>query len=247
MVSAMSYSDIIRVKNLGNLFKLKMNPLYQTISPIVTAGLVLYLNGRDFTNSPPTTAWIDKSGLGNNAIPSGMAYTTASGSDGSGGVMFDGIDDIATLGVNTVGDSASFTIELKFVMTVNSMRTLVSKASGLGAGARMLIDVYPASTVRFFGYNTLDATTGDTVGVSVLAGTLAYGTFIFDGTNFKTYINGVLKQTTAGVGTLKPIVNNFNIGHRFNSAFYNESIKMVKVYNRVLTDLEITQNYNASR
>lgn len=244
----MSYSDILRVKNLGNLFKLKMNPLYKPISqPIVTDGLVLYLDGRDFTNSPPTTTWLDKSGLVNDATPSGFGYTTTSGSDGSGGVMFDGVDDTATLGVNTVGDSDSFTIELKFVMTANAMRTLVSKANGLTTNARMLIDVYPAGTVRFFGYNTLDATTGDTVGVAVTVGTLAYGTFIFDGTNFKTYINGVLKRTTAVVGTLKPIVNNFNIGHRFNSAFYNNSIKMVKVYNRVLTDLEIVQNYNASR
>ena len=244
----MSYSDILRVKNLGNLLRLKMNPLYKPISqPIVTDGLVLYLDGKDFTNSPPTTTWVDKSGLGNNATPSGMAYTTASGSDGAGGVMFDGVDDTATLGISTVGDSASFTIELKFVMTANAMRTLVSKANGLATNARLLIDVYPADTIRFFGYNTLDATTGDTVGVNVTAGTLAYGTFIFDGTNFKTYIDGILKQTTAGAGTLKAIANNFNIGHRFNSAFYNDSIKSVKVYNRVLTNLEIVQNYNASR
>ena len=416
----MSYSDIIRVKNLGKLFKLKMNLLYKTISPIVTTGLVLYLDGKDFTNSPPTTTWIDKSSLtynnlvsngnfvnttgwtafastvsstaniltdkgtgtavnpaiyqdtttpcvtnkkvyvtakarvtnnsctslrieingstsgsqitkeifnpvinqwyllsgivtqttignirtlirqsyidlataldkvmevqqvqvidlttlfgigsepsqvwcdvnlpfvatsgttisGHDATVTGFSYTSASGSDGSGGVMFDGVNDIVTLGVNTVGDSTSFTIELKFVMTANSMRTLVSKASGIGASARLLIDVYPANTIRFFGYNTLDASSGDTVGVAVAAGTLAYGTFIFDGTNFKTYINGILKQSTIGTGTLKPIVNNFNIGHRFNSAFYNDNIKMVKVYNRALTDLEIVQNYNASK
>ena len=244
----MSYSDILRIKNLGNLLKLKMNPLYQPIyQPIVTDGLVLYLDGKDFTNSPPTTTWIDKSGLGNNATPSGMAYTTASGSDGSGGVMFDGIDDIANLGVNTVGDSGSFTIELKFVMCTSSQKTLISKANGLLANARILIDVYPANTIRFFGYNTLDATTGDSVGVAVVAGTLAYGTFIFDGTNFKTYIDGVLKQSTAGIGILKPILNNFNIGHRFNSAFYNNSIKSVKVYNRALTDSEIVKNYNASK
>lgn len=240
----MSYSDIIRVKNLGKWNKL--NPLYKS-NIIVTDGLVLYLDGKDFTNSPPTTTWVDKSGLVNDATPSGMAYTTASGSDGLGGVMFDGVDDIVTLGVSTVGDSASFTIELKFVMTANAMRTLVSKANGLTTNAKMLIDVYPAGTIRFFGYNTLNATIGDTVGVNVVAGTLAYGTFVFDGTNFKTYINGILKQSTAGTGTLKTILNNFNIGHRFNSAFYNDSIKMVKVYNRALTDLEIVQNYNASK
>ena len=244
----MSYSDILRIKNLGNFSKLLTNPLYRPISiPIVADGLVLYLDGRDFTNSPPTTTWLDKSGLVNNAIPSGFGYTTASGSDGSGGVMFDGIDDIATLGVSTVGDSTSFTIELKFVMTANAMRTLMSKANGLTTNARMLIDVYPAGTIRFFGYNTLNATIGDTVGIAVTVGTLAYGTFVFDGTNFKTYIDGILKKSTAGVGTLKPILNNFNIGHRFNSAFYNDSIKLVKVYNRALTDLEITQNYNASK
>ena len=217
------------------------------LDEIVEVGLILYLDGNDFQNTPPTSIWLDKSGFGNNATPSGFAYTTASGSDGVGGVVFDGIDDIATLGVSTVGDSDSFTIELKFVMTANAMRTLVSKANGLSTNARVLIDVYPLNTIRFFGYNTLNATTGDTVGVNVVAGTLAYGTFIFDGTNFKTYIDGILKQSTAGIGTLKPILNNFNIGHRFNSTFYNNSIKSVKVYNRALTDSEILQNYNASK
>jgi len=51
---------------------------------IVTDGLQMYLDGADFTNDPETTSWIDRSGNGNNATPSGFDYTTSSGSDETG-------------------------------------------------------------------------------------------------------------------------------------------------------------------
>jgi hypothetical protein len=41
---------------------------------IVKDGLVLWLDGRDFKNSPPTSSWKDKSGLGNNGVASGFGY-----------------------------------------------------------------------------------------------------------------------------------------------------------------------------
>jgi len=192
----MSYSDILRVKNLRNFRKLLTNPLYSSTSPIVKNGLVLSLNGGNFTNSPPTTTLIDESGLGNNATPSGFAYTTASGSDGQGGIAFDGVDDKITVNNSTVGDSDNFTIETQFIRPKVVQGALISKAIDLSSGARFIIDTNVAGTnVRFFGYNTLNAVVGDTsAGVPVSLNTLTHGVFTFDGINFKIYINGVLKS-----------------------------------------------------
>ena len=73
----MSYSDILRIKNLGKFRKLLTNPLYQ---PIVKDGLVLWLDGKDFSNSPPTTTWIDKamanSYVYNNLVSNGNFVNT---------------------------------------------------------------------------------------------------------------------------------------------------------------------------
>ena len=239
----MSYSDILRVKNLGKVIR---NPLYQSI---VKNGLVLHLDGRDFKNSPPTAIWKDRSGLGNNAIPSGMAYTNVSGSDGLGGVKFDGIDDAISLGTSNVGDSDTFTIETKFIMPTTTSKCILSKCSLLSS-ARFIIDsAGDGSKLRFFGYTAGGGVAGDTTGITVNIGTLIYGTFIYDGNNFKIYINGIFQKSTPITSTLMPIANNFNIGNRSinGGEIFDSTIKTIKVYNRALTDVEILKNYKASR
>jgi hypothetical protein len=59
----MTYSDLIRIKNLGET--IINNPLYK---PVVTKGLVLWVDGKDFKNSPPTNLLIDR------AKPNAIAY-----------------------------------------------------------------------------------------------------------------------------------------------------------------------------
>ena len=44
-------------------------------SGVVKNGLVLWLDGKDFSNSPASSKWIDKSGKNNDATPSGFGYT----------------------------------------------------------------------------------------------------------------------------------------------------------------------------
>lgn len=82
------------LRNGVNIFSIEQT------SGIVTDGLVLWLDGEDFSNDPATTTWVDKSGNGNDAIANGFAYTSESGSDGNGSVVFDGVDDYFTIDVN---------------------------------------------------------------------------------------------------------------------------------------------------
>jgi hypothetical protein len=46
---------------------------------IVKEGLILYLNGKDFSNNPPTNLWKDRSTLNNDTIPSNFGYIIEDG------------------------------------------------------------------------------------------------------------------------------------------------------------------------
>ncbi len=64
----------------------------------VKDSLLLWLNGEDFPNSSSSTLWIDKSGNNNHATVHNFDYNASSGSDGSGSVLFDGLNDYINLG-----------------------------------------------------------------------------------------------------------------------------------------------------
>lgn len=68
----------------------------------------------------------------------------------------------------------------------------------------------------------------------------------------KTYVNGVLRASDTQTGTINTNTNGMSIGvyGGFNGGrgyYYNGSIAIVRVYNRVLTLAEINQNYNAQK
>lgn len=74
----------------------------------------------------------------------------------------------------------------------------------------------------------------------------------YDGTNTtaKIYINGVLNNTATQTGAQGSQAYPFTIGTWYPAGTdypFNGSIDRVRVYNRTLTDTEISQNFNAQR
>lgn len=68
----------------------------------------------------------------------------------------------------------------------------------------------------------------------------------------KTYINGILRTSDAQTGAVTTNANGMSIGvyGGFNGSrgyYYNGSIAIVRVYNKVLSASEIEQNYNAQK
>ena len=94
---------------------------------------------------------------------------------------------------------------------------------------------------RFYiGVNWGESGTIPTSGWVNIAGT-------YDGSNIKTYINGVLSTTTALTGSIPNNSNTLDIG-RYNEANgtpYSERISDVLLYDTALTATEIENNYNA--
>ena len=219
---------------------------------IVRNGLVLYLDGKDFSNSPPTSLWNDRSGLGNNATPSGMAYTTSSGSDGVGGVVFDGVNDNADCGTDISLkplNAISCEINLIFTSFATSQRLFSDWHLNVYLD-RWLFLTSGINELMFVVCNKNELTV-TIVKASSLSLNVKYSFVgVYDGTNVKLYKDSVLISTLPLSGIMNASVNRkIKIGNQDETPgeFFNGVISSTKIYNRALTDSEIRQNYNASR
>ena len=71
----------------------------------------------------------------------------------------------------------------------------------------------------------------------------------FDGTNLRTYVDGIL-DNTSGTITYSTTGQNNYIGmsnHVGNYNFFNGNMGLVQFYNRALSGAEVLQNYNATK
>ena len=72
---------------------------------IVKNGLVLWLDGHDYSNLVPSTTLRDRSGTGNNGTITSFSNTAASGNTLDEGIRFDGSNDIINCGNNATFNS----------------------------------------------------------------------------------------------------------------------------------------------
>ena len=207
---------------------------------IVKNGLVLWLDGKDFTNSPPTGLLRDKSGNGNNATPIGMAYTTTSGSDNNGGIAFDGVDDIMIS--NLAMSQNSYTIQLKVKCLYHTM----------WKGIISLVDVAGINRIATLYYDqnagVLSFTTNNNMNLSFayILNTVMDITLVFNGTTKKVFINGIQVASISG-NVFTSSIGKVCLGNSNITEFSKSICYSAKVYNRALTNAEILQNYNASK
>ena len=231
-----------------------MNPILRRLlllsQGIVKNALVMYLDGKDFTNIPPTNPWLDKSGLGNNAVPSGFAYTSASGSNGNDGVVFDGVNDNGDCGVNTsLNIIGNITLEALVSSTnVTATQVILAKSNATFTGTQYEL-VIGGGKVSFL------ITNGSAIftvsGFELVNNTLYHLVATFNNNVLSVYANGVKSVDTATLtGTQSTTPVSTTIGkrnHVTSPQYLGGTIKMARIYNRALSNAEILQNYNASR
>lgn len=190
----------------------------------------------------------DLSGNGLNATPrNNVAYSTL----GGGSLVFDGTDDrlvipgSEVLSLNTMTISAwvystnfshnGFIFEKTTNGNVNTQYSLFFTATGT-----LAYRTYGLSTVTHSPSLT-------TLGISNSNWYNIVATF--DGSIKKIYVNGVLKYSSAALtGTVTQNTTGVSyIGsHGLNYSYHlNGNIAAEHIYNRALTQTEITQNYNA--
>jgi hypothetical protein len=208
---------------------------------IVKDGLILWLDGADFKNSPQTTTWIDKSGNGNNATCYSFAYSTSSGSDGNGVVAFDGTDDYALVNYNF---PSTLTIEAWGKANIIDLRMLWSFD---GNSYTYGPDLFPASNKLYLNIGDGTANPFSNQTSYPLLNIMHQYVVVFNqSTNLGIlYIDGSL----VGTATYRnPSGPKLYIGKFDNAGYYwNGTIKSVKVYNRVLSAAEILQSYNEGK
>ena len=74
-----------------------------------------------------------------------------------------------------------------------------------------------------------------------------HGVATYDGSNVRIYVNGVLESTTARSGSFTPGQKRIGSNQAGTSEYFDGHIGVVNMYNTVLTDGEIKQNYRAKR
>lgn len=219
---------------------------------ISTNGLVLYLDaGNTKSYSGTGTTWVDISQSGNNGT---LINSPTFNSSNGGGIVFDGVDDYVTQS-NITSNSLTFDFWFRVTDKTSGYHYVMSYGNNV---AGQMVSISIANTAV------------GTYGISVreiycfLGGSdpsLRGTDFII---NFNTTYNVVMTVTngssTIGFyvnGINYPITNatTLNLGTTFglgrwvsqNSNFLKGTIFSGKVYNRILTQTEITQNYNATK
>jgi hypothetical protein len=212
---------------------------------IVTNGLVLNLDSANKDSYPGTgTTWYDLSGNGYNAtVESNVSFNSSYG----GGLTT--LNNAINANQRIIGtfslSSANYTWEIWY--TNNGSQG--GDASGFG--------VTDASGVSSNGFRAnSDSSVQQWVGGSLTVGqtistasTPKQVVLRRSGTTFNSFSNGVLIDTDIAASTSATFVNysmNCN-GCTASNNGWNGTYYIVRMYNRALSDAEITQNYNAQK
>jgi hypothetical protein len=222
---------------------------------VVKSGLVLALDSTDINSYPGTgTTWYDLSGNNNHATMYYMNTPSAGNASGfdtrTKYMMFDrhlGSSDSTVNNVVVVPNSTSLqgvlcqngmTIDMWFRET-SYVCTAFTKWNGSW-------ELYYCSGFVFRTQGT--GGTDISTGVPTSSGTWRNIIATHDGTTAKTYVNGVLISSNSNTVTGQNTTNNISIG-AYESGIYASygAIPVYRLYNRVLTEPEIKQNYNATK
>ena len=188
----------------------------------------------------------DSSGRGNNGTVTNATATPDRSNVASKAMAFDGNGDYITCtDANLPLGNANRTISLWIKPSVSESKQMFGYG---GEGAGKLFTVLMVATSNIVGIwwygNSLVGQFPTTV---VSLGVWQNIVFTYDGTNIRSYLNGSLKDSyaialnTLNTGTMK-IGDAPNVTAQYR--YFNGSIDDVRIYNRALTQDDVTQLYN---
>jgi len=213
---------------------------------IITDGLKIHLDS-GLVGSYPTTAstWYDVSGNNNSgSLVNNPTYTSSY----SGSLIFDATNTYVNLPSQTaIFSNSSFTISLWIYpesIGFDDLPGVVFSSVGPGPNynSKAVFIKLDFGTALIFGFYNDDLTTTGWVPNTWqnIACTYNYTT-----DTSTIYLNGVLKATGSNGPCTETGTMTTKIGMWFDLQFYNGNISLCSVYNRSLSQTEITQNYNA--
>jgi hypothetical protein len=159
--------------------------------------------------------------------------------DSTGQPTFDGTSDSILVG--TVGNYSNImTVEAVFKTSSSaSWKNILCGTSGdiifTVNGSKLNFGSQGSSPIAHANYSTTNVNDGE----------WHYGVATYNGSQVKIYVDGVLESTNSRSGNQTPSSLRAGSNNAGTSEFFNGDIPLVKLYNRVLTAAEITNNYNA--
>jgi len=222
---------------------------------IVDDGLIFAVDAgstRSYPGSGTTTTSLIGSNTG--TLTNGVGF-----SSGNGGYWdFDGVDDYIT-----VGGISTITSNLITVCTwvKRDADGWNGALFGFGTAASSTQDIYfwGGEGNRYFGYNTWNSDswgfTGSTATGEIMDGEWHYLTAVLNRSTITSsliYVDGVSKSLSQVFGTTQTRTPSTNFGIGLNgwnggSQLLNGNLSNTLIYNKQLTQAEITQNFNAQK
>ena len=206
---------------------------------IATSGLLTCLDAGNIKSYPGTgTTWYDLFNRNRTcSLNSGPTHTSGSG----GYFTFDGVNDSVTLGTLS-GYGTNVTCEAVFKTTSGATwKNIICGPTNdvifTVNGGLLNFGCQGSSPIPHLNYSTTTVNTG----------AWFHGVATYDGSNVRIYINGVKESTTARTGTITPGTLYVGSNSGGSSEFYVGQLGFVKMYNTVLTDAQVLQNFNAIR
>lgn len=214
------------------------------IPKIVTDGLVLYLdaaNPKSFVNG--NTVWNDLSNTNNNCVlTNGPIYNSSNG----GNILFDGVDDRIYSFNNQFPISSSKTIDVWFRTTSTNRQGLCGTRDGQNG---WVFTINRTSSGRLTYFHTASGVAEFDAGITINVWINAVVSHDSNTGIAKLYVNGnTVGSTNVGAitsTTLKGVVGDED-GVSPSTPFKG-NISITKIYNKVLSDTEVLQNYNATK
>lgn len=223
-----------------------------TNAGIVTSGLVLWNN---YNTSVAGGVWADSSGNGNDAIISGSALSLS----GSFGYWFNGTDNYLTYPTTLTNTPTNDWTMIYLIAPfddgtndflfgkkdyIDGWDTIISPNPGSGtygctAGYTKRImfrdnaggDVLGCNNINIYGTNNVIVQQVSNSGAGL----------------YKVYINNLLySNQSVAVNTFTVSTQPLRFGYQADTDayFYHGAVKQILLYNRILTNAELTQNYD---
>lgn len=220
---------------------------FRYLERIVTDGLVLHLDASRQSSYPEPKTSVNITDLS----PTGIIGTLVNGPTyDNGSIIFDGSNDVITMPNSTALDNQTITIDSWFYphTTLLQHGFLFEKGQVNSQYSCFMEDSY-------FDFRTVGLSPED-----LSIGSLAY--FTADKWNHivctygagtkRIYVNGILTDQAIGLtGIISTSINGMSIGAYGGTSnhdyFFNGGIAITKIYNKALTQAEVTQNFNADR
>jgi hypothetical protein len=220
---------------------------YNTFTPIVTDGLVLYLDAANTKSYPGTgTSWLDLSKNNYNGALNGAIFNNSN----LGSISFDGINDFVQINTDSrfnfstnnfticswvffnsvlttqifISKYLVWTTNLDFVFRFNSASSKISFLAGDNIPIAM-------STV-----DTISPLQWYYVSISRISGVTSI------------YLNGVFQTSHTGSVNIPNDRTDIRLGFSHdNDEPFNGKLSSILIYNTGLTSQQILQNYNATK